>query len=96
MRVGSRKMTPQDDRLAALLLEMGFSARRVATLMETTDKTIATAAERGRDKPETFPPNQERKVKELLEYFKWLADGETRGYLVPLASYLNKQSEARS
>lgn len=91
-RVGSAKMSPMDDELARLLVEsMGFSFKRVATLMETTDKTVKAGVERAKCKGESpFPVSQKKKLEAMLDFYRWLDEGRERGYLRPLISMLDR------
>jgi len=87
LRVG-RLLTPPDDQLARLLREMGFSYRRIATLMRTTDKTAKEAVLRSKAGTSAFLAKQETKAKALLGLQQWLQVGADHGYLKALAAYL--------
>jgi transposase len=86
--VGSKKMTPHEDRIAALLVEMGYSCRRVGFLLNKSDKTVRDGAARGsKSKEGAFTPRQERRATELLAFHAWLGEGAEKGYLEPLAAW---------
>lgn len=86
----AKKLTPRDDRLAALLADVGFSFRQIGELMKRDDKTVKSAAERGRKQngTETFTVKQEAAAKRILGFTAWLDEGRDKGYLPALAAHL--------
>lgn len=90
-RTGSARMSPQDDELARLLIDMGFSLRRTAAFLGTTDKTIKAAVERAGSKGVSpFPVGQQKQLERLLDFRRWVNEGESKGYLPSLVSYLGQ------
>jgi hypothetical protein len=85
------QMTPQDDRLAALLIEVGFSLRQAAEFMRRSDKSVKAAVDRAKKRRNGlgFTARQERLAKHLLGFYAWLDKGRRRGYLEALAAFLD-------
>lgn len=92
LRIG-KTMTPQDDQLAALLSEMGFSFRRIAEMMAVTDKTAKAAAVRGVSGPDKMTVRTRSAFRALLEFFKWMDLGKSRGYLKLLAAHFGRRED---
>jgi len=81
--------SPIDDRIAYLLSQAKFSFRQIGQLLSLSDKTAKAAAARGTSVQ--LGAAQEEKLKELLEFFSWFQQGESRGYIAWLVDLLSRE-----
>jgi len=88
----SLAMTPKDDELASLLIEVGYSYRQAAEFMGRSDKTIKAACERVKSGTSKSYTNAQRaKAKRLLELRDWIDHGRKNGYLEALVAFLEAE-----
>jgi hypothetical protein len=85
-KAGSSNLTPEEDLLALLLSESGFSHRRIAAVLERATGCVGPAIERAKATGHRLTAAQGRALKKLQGLKSWLAEGERKGYLAHLVA----------